>query len=164
MTTQPNEEIEKKTNEQRMEEFLQQMDEIDDSILEQIKEIAKSAEKCHNIDKNDLDMEAVRAISDMHRYNTMLAEHRANLATLSRKKDVIHGDLYEKYSRNSQVRLETKYEVEEWINRNPKWQKIVSYYNNQKILVDYLQDIVKALHTKTFAIKYIIENKKIELR
>lgn len=149
--------------EQKIEKFLQDMDEIDDRILQQIKELSDSCKTSHEINKNELDLEIVRTISDMHRYNTMLAENRANLAKLARQKDVIHGDLYEKYSRNFQVKLDTKYEIEEWLNRNPKWQKISAYYNNQKILVDYLQDIVKVLHTKTYAIKYIIENKKIEL-
>jgi len=152
------------TNEQKIEKFLADMDEIDDKILKTIAEISEQCKKAHNIDKDNLDSEIIATISDMHRYNTMLAENRASLSKLQRKKETIHGDLYEKYSRNSPVRLETKYEVEEWINRNPKWQKITAYFNNQKILVEYLQDIVKTLNTKTFALKYIIENKKIELR
>lgn len=157
-------ESEKPSQEERMEKFLKDMDDIDDGILQKIQEISESCKKAHNIDKSDLESEIIATISDMHRYNTMLSENMASLSKLQRKKDQIHGDLYEKYSRNYQIKLETKYEIEEWINRNPKWQKITAYYSNQKILVDYLQNIVKTLNTKTFALKYIIENKKIELR
>jgi hypothetical protein len=163
MATEEEKQADRTEREKKMEQFLIEMDELDDEVLKQITEIAERAKTSHEINKNELDTEIIKTISDMHRYNTMLAENRANLSKLSRKKEVIHGELYEKYSRNYQVKLDTKYEIEEYINRNPKWQKITAYYNNQKILVDYLQDIVKVMHTKTYGIKYIIENKKIEL-
>lgn len=157
-------EEDKNTEMSKLAELAKRMEMMEDQFEKDIQEIDNDATECHRLDKTDIDHECIRVVSDTHKYNTKFAECKRNLVKIERIMNDTHGKLYEKYSRKYQIKLDTKYEVEEWISRDPYWQFIKTRFDNQKVLADYLDRIVKSLNSKSFIIKNIIENKKIELR
>lgn len=146
----------KKTAEERLEER-------DEKALERIGEIKELLKKPFKINPQEIDKEIIHTISEMHRYNTEIAEARINLTAIKRKRNKIYGDLYEKYKFNCDYKLDNKHEIETWINRSPKYQLILSYYEHQVSYIKYLEAIVQGLKDKRWAIRDIIENLKIEL-
>jgi hypothetical protein len=99
----------------------------------------------------------------MHFYNSRLSEEKMMLAKIKRKMDEIHGEVFEKYRFNNSFKVTTKGEVEEWINRDIRWQKISTRYENQKIMVDHYARVVESLREKGYMVKNLIDLKKIEL-
>lgn len=158
MTDEKNDEMSK------LADLAKRLEMMEEQFEKDIQEIDRDATECHKLDKTTIDNESIRVVSDMHRYNTKFAECKRSLVKTERIMNDTHGRLYEKYSRKYQIKLDTKYEVEEWISRDPYWQFIKTRFDNQKVLADYLDRIVKSLNSKSFIIKHIIENKKIELR
>ena len=122
-----------------------------------IKEIKAEIEEMKPIDDSRLSEELTRVISRFQTYITRKEEEKMTLARIEKKKDDIHGELYGKYKKNYQVRFDSKGEVDEWINRDPKWLKIITHYENQKIICQYYQGIIDFLIQKQWCIKYKID-------
>ena len=132
-------------------------DDIEEKYSNKIKEIKAEIEEMKPIDDSRLSEELTRVISRFQTYITRKEEEKMILARIEKKKDDIHGELYGKYKKNSQVRFDSKGEVDEWINRDPKWLKIITHYENQKIICQYYQGIIDFLIQKQWCIKYKID-------
>jgi hypothetical protein len=139
------------------------LDELDERYNAKFTEIKEEIETIFVVDQNALADETVRHISKLHFYNSRLSEEKVMLFKIKRKMDEIHGELYEKYRFNNSFKVTTKGEVDEWINRDVRWQKINTRYENQKILVDHYSRVVDAIREKGYMIKNLIDLKKIEL-
>jgi hypothetical protein len=139
------------------------LDELDNRYNEKYQEIKKEIDEMFKINQFELAEESVKHVSKMHFYNSRLSEEKMMLFKIKRKMDEIHGELFEKYRFNNSFKITTKGEVEEWINRDIKWQNINTRYENQKIMVDHYQRVVEAIKDKGYMIKNLIDLKKIEL-
>lgn len=139
------------------------LDDLDERYNAKFSEIKEEIETIFVVDQNALADETVRHISKLHFYNSRLSEEKVMLFKIKRKMDEIHGELYEKYRFNNSFKVTTKGEVDEWINRDVRWQKINTRYENQKILVDHYSRVVDAIREKGYMIKNLIDLKKIEL-
>jgi hypothetical protein len=139
------------------------LDELDDRYEEKFNQIKKEIEEVFKVDQFALAEEAIKHISKMHFYNSRLSEEKVMLMKIKRKLDEVHGELYEKYRFNNSFKISTKGEVDEWINRDIRWQKINTRYENQKIMVDYYTRVVESIRDKSYMIKNLIDLKKIEL-
>jgi hypothetical protein len=139
------------------------LDELDALYEKKYSDIKKDIDELFKIDEYEIGGESIKHISKMHFYNSRLTEEKMMLFKIKRKLDEIHGEMYEKYRFNNSFKLSTKGEVEEWINRDPKWQRILSRYEYQSIIVDHYKRIVDSLRDKGFMIKNLIDLKKIEL-
>lgn len=144
-------------------EALNKIDEIDDKYQEKVKELQAELKKAFDIDQYNIDHEIISTISNIHFWNTRLAEEKMVLNKMNRMKKKIHGELYEKMKFNHHQKLDNRSEIEEWICRSPKYQRIETYYENQKTLVEYIDRLVTTLRDKRWSIRDIIENKKVEL-
>ena len=139
------------------------LDEIDARYNEKYDAIKKEIDEMFIVNQFELAEETVKHISKMHFYNSKLSEEKVMLMKIKRKMDEVHGELYEKYRFNSNFKLTTKGEVEEWINRDIKWQNINTRYETQKIMVDHYDRVVASIREKGYMIKNLIDLKKIEL-
>jgi DNA-binding FadR family transcriptional regulator len=139
------------------------LDTLDARYNEKYQEIKKEIESMFTINQFELADESVKHISKMHFYNSRLSEEKLMLIKIKRKMEEIHGELFEKYRFNNSFKITTKGEVEEWINRDIKWQNINTRYENQKVMVDHYQRVVEAIKDKGYMIKNLIDLKKIEL-
>lgn len=139
------------------------LDEIDKRYEEKYQEIKKEISEMFVVDQHELGSEAIRHISKMHHYNSRLSEEKIMLFKIKRKMDEIHGELFEKYRFNNNFKVTTKGEVEEWINRDIRWQRICTRYEYQKIIVDGYARVVESIREKGYMIKNLIDLKKIEL-
>lgn len=141
----------------------EKLEQKDDEALEKIAELKEILKKPFKINPSEIDKEIIHTISEMHRYNTEIAEARVNLTAIKRKKNKVYGELYQKYKFNYDYKLDNKHEIETWIERSPKYQLIVTYYEHQITHIKYLEAVVQGLKDKRWAIRDIIENLKIEL-
>lgn len=139
------------------------LDDLDKRYNEKFDAIKNEIETLFVVNQHELADEAIRHISKLHFYNSRLSEEKVMLFKIKRKMDEIHGELYEKYRFNNSFKLSTKGEVDEWINRDVRWQKIATRYETQKILVDHYSRVVDAIREKGYMIKNLIDLKKIEL-
>lgn len=140
-----------------------ELDEIDERYEEKYREIKKEIAEMFVVNEHELGAEAIRHISKMHHYNSRLSEEKIMLFKIKRKLDEVHGELFEKYRFNNHFKVTTKGEVEEWINRDTRWQKINTRYEYQKIIVDGYARVVESIREKGYMIKNLIDLKKIEL-
>ena len=140
-----------------------ELDELDDRYNKKFEAITKEIEVFFNVNQFELAEESIKHISKMHYYNSKLSEEKLLLFKIKRKMDEIHGVLYEKYRFNNSFKVTTKGEVDEWINRDIRWQKISTRYENQKIMVDHYSRVVDSIRDKGYMIKNLIDLKKIEL-
>ncbi len=136
---------------------------IDEKYDLKIKTLKEESENSFSIDENDLSGELSKCIYKMHTYMTKLMEERMIMNKISRKKDDVHGEVFGQLKKGEQIRFDTKGEVEEWVNRNPKWLKICTYYDNQKVICDFYQGLIEGLKQKQWAIRNKTDLKKIEL-
>jgi hypothetical protein len=136
---------------------------IDERFDAKMKEIKEESESAFTINENDLSGELSKCIYKMHTYMTKLMEERILLNRMSRKKDDVHGEIYGQLKKGEQIRFDSKSEVEEWINRNPKWLKISTYYENQKSICDFYEKLIDGLKQKQWSIRNKTDLKKIEL-
>jgi hypothetical protein len=139
------------------------LDDLDARYNEKFEKIKTEIETLFVVDQHSLADEAIRHISKLHFYNSRLSEEKMMLFKIKRKMDEIHGELFEKYKFNNNFKVTTKGEVDEWINRDVRWQKISTRYETQKILVDHYSRVVDAIREKGYMIKNLIDLKKIEL-
>jgi hypothetical protein len=136
---------------------------IDDKFQEKIDELKADTETAFKINETDISGELTKCISKMHTYLTRLTEERILLNKIKRKRDDIHGEIYGQLKKGEQIRFDSKSEVEEWINRNPKWIKITSYYNNQIVICEFYEGLLSGMKDKQWILKNKTELKKIEL-
>jgi hypothetical protein len=139
------------------------LDDIDARYNEKYEAIKKEIDEMFVVNQFELAEETVKHISKMHFYNSKLSEEKVMLMKIKRKMDEVHGELYEKYRFNNSFKVTTKGEVEEWINRDIKWQNINTRYETQKIMVDHYSRVVDSIREKGYMIKNLIDLKKIEL-
>lgn len=139
------------------------LDDIDARYNEKYELIKKEIDEMFIVNQHELAEETVKHISKMHYYNSKLSEEKVMLMKIKRKMDEVHGELYEKYRFNNSFKVTTKGEVEEWINRDIKWQNISTRYETQKIMVDHYDRVVASIREKGYMIKNLIDLKKIEL-
>jgi len=136
---------------------------IDDKFQEKIDELKTETEGAFRIDEADISGELTKCIYKIHTYLTKMTEERMLLNKISRKRDDIHGEIYGQLKKGEQIRFDSKAEIEEWINRNPKWIKINTYYENQKVICEYYSGLLDGLKQKQWSLRNKTDLKKIEL-
>lgn len=136
---------------------------IDEKFEEKIEQLKNETEQAFKIDETNISGELTKCIYKIHTYLTKLTEERILLNKISRKRDDIHGEIYGQLKKGEQIRFDSKGEVEEWVNRNPKWIKINTYYENQKVICDYYSGLLDGLKQKQWALRNKTDLKKIEL-
>jgi hypothetical protein len=138
------------------------IEDLDQEYDDKFEKLRDEMNDAFTINQKNLDGEVMKTISKLHYYNGLLAEERLVLKRIIRKKNEIYGKLYEKFRFNHDMKLD-KGEVQHWIERDPIWQKVESYYESHKELCDFIERSIKSLQTKSFAIKNLIDIKRIEL-
>jgi hypothetical protein len=149
-----NNEEETKTKKRRL-----TLEEIDDKFETSLDDLKNEIKSSFEIDEFSLVEENMKTISKMHFYVSKLAEEKKIGVRIERIRMKKHGELYEKYKTGAMAL--SKYEIEEWINKNPDYQIVFTYSEQQKIIIDYLTRLVESLKQKLYALKNIQEMKKI---
>lgn len=64
------------------------------------------------------------------------------------------------YKRDFEIKLTSMTDIMTMIEGDPKFQKLMKYYNEQKSVVEYLQQTIKNMQQKSYALKNLIELRK----
>jgi hypothetical protein len=126
--------------------------------------LRQEAKESLTIDQSKIEGEMIRYISNLHMFNSRLAEERLVLSKIDRKKAEVHAELFHKIRYSNNVKVSSQWEIDEWIEKEDKWKKICNMFSHRKILIDFLEQTVKNLNTATYILRAIVENKKIEMR
>jgi len=149
-----------------------------DTILEQVSSAIQKIkaiveEKIKKLDeqiKEDLKIEhAMISIenrdnpSKYHRYVTLHRDEKRKLADIKRSRDELYGTLWEKFKYKDNRTLETKTQIEPLIFKHPKWVIQSVKYDEQKVLVDYLSDVVGIFNQRSYTLSNCVKILEIDL-
>jgi hypothetical protein len=81
---------------------------------------------------------------------------------LELKKLKLYGTLYHKYKFDFQFQLDTKSEVESYINADDEYYDLSLELSNQEMITNYLGEVLKEINTIGFNIKDYIELEKLK--
>jgi hypothetical protein len=131
---------------------------------EKLSDLQKELSDVFEIDQYSLVEENMKTISRLHLWIGRLAIERRSLLKIKRKRDITFSKLYEDFREGKRGHITLNNNgIEAYINRIPEFQKWDSWFNEQQIIVDYIDQICWALkQTKMSALKNIQDSKKLE--
>jgi hypothetical protein len=157
MSDENNSEVKENVN---IEVFLQG---VRDKFAKRVDDYNKRFFQYGEIDQHDLTKEIIRNNSGLHTCMTVLMEERMTLNKIIDKKQLIYSQRYEHYKFNYNMKLDSKYDIDTWVNKDDQYRKINVYYMYQSSLCEHLDVILKSLDKRAWAVKNLTELKKIEV-
>jgi hypothetical protein len=116
------------------------------------------------IDKTELAVEVNRNISLLHRYITKYSEEKFQLSDYENKMESLEGELFDYYRFHwdKSTKL-TESAISKYVYSHIAHINLQNLVKLQKIIIDYLENVIETLRNRNFAIKNIIDVKKMEL-
>jgi hypothetical protein len=104
-------------------------------------------------------MKKITEVPSLHTtYLRILKKEKEELADVDRRRKRCYATKYEYYKFNHSFRYDTKNEVETQIEGDQAYQVIDEEYQNQLLVVEYLEGVMKLIHSLSFHHKnYIAE-------
>lgn len=138
-------------------------------VIEKIREfriqiIAKAESYLTDINRTELIAETNRNISAHHTFCTILSEQRMKLSQYENKLSAIEGDLfnYYRFDWDRSTKL-SETAISKYVYAHDCYLVINNLIDEQKITINYISDVIDVLKNRNFAIKNIIDVKKMEL-
>lgn len=134
-----------------------------DEKFEKYKE-ASEEEISKPLDKTELISEVNKTISMLHRYITKLADESITLEKYKDKLVTMESELYDyfRFHWDKSTKL-TEGAISKYVEGHEIYRNLNSVVVIQKGIVTYLQNVVDAIKSRHFSIKYAIDVKKMEL-
>lgn len=149
------------TPKKTIDEIIDELDDEFDTKLDDLKDEINLDLKFGNLDRNGMDSEIMKTVSSFHRWAGVLATEKRQLQKIDNYCSRIYAQLYEHYrTERADIALKGKAEIEQWIIRSPRYAKCACLRDQQKIVVEYLENALNAFRNKSFALKNIIENRR----
>lgn len=109
--------------------------------------------------KNNRAEDLCNSIGNLQRYNTELAKLKLNRYKAKRYLDKVYGEKYEYYRMGKgHIKLNNQKEYDIWIAKDSKYARTNSYCETYDIAIKQLEEGIKQLHNKTFAIQTLIKS------
>jgi hypothetical protein len=153
------------TQDERDNQFAAKLEKIEVTFDNKIEEINSEMEEVFNIDKDHLDSCYMLTVSKLHYWNSKLADETRFLQKISRTKSSCYSRLYQGYreGRIGHISMNNKNEIEAYIYKHSEYVYWENLYDEQKILVDYINNMCWALkNTQIQAIRGIQDFQKRE--
>ena len=151
-------------NQEVIVKYLEKIKEITDNVNKKLDELNKQIEAELPIKAENLSGEADRNIGAYQRYLWTLTQERRQLASLRGKRDVMDGELqdYYRFNWDKSTKL-TETAISKYVGAHPCFSSLNNLVKDQEALVLFLDVTVANFRDRGFAIKNMIEMKKIEL-
>ena len=153
---------EKKENQEK---YKQRVDEQRDRAVENFKKLQEEVTNdITMIEKDNLVKETNSNISIYQKYVTKMAEEKLLLSTLNSKLEVMEAELadYYRFHWDKSTKL-TESAISKYVQAHPMYNSLNTYTEVVKVVIGYLDNVVQTFNSRNFAIKNIIEIRKIEL-
>ena len=138
--------------------------------LEKFNLLKTKAENDTNIDDSNAAEKSTKLISLYQRYLSLYLQEVRLLKGISLDKDKLYKKLYQHYKFPSaddkdsfNITLSTTKEVDIYINADDSYCKLCIEYQNQEIVVQYLEATLKNIGNAGYAIKNLVEFKKLSM-
>lgn len=146
-------------------EYSKKIKQVSESISKKFDEFQKQVElDLTPIDKSELALETNRNISLLHKYLTRYAEEKMQLLNYEKKMDSIKAELFHffRFDWDRSTKL-TESAIAKYVEGHECYIELNSLIQLQKILNNYIEGVIDTLRNRNFAIKNIIDVKKMEL-
>lgn len=123
-------------------------------------EFRKRVEEDCKIDTFDLTRENASYVNRTQVYIEEYYKQSRKLSSLDLMVKEKKAHLLIFYKRDFEIKLTSMTDIMTMIEGDPKFQKLMKYYNEQKSVVEYLQQTIKNMQQKSYALKNLIELRK----
>ena len=145
-----------------VDKYLQKMEEEDTKFSDELDKLESELNQAFQIDPNNLYKEFISTIGDMQRYNTRLARMRMKKNKARRFKEKIYAEKYEKLKFGESIALKSQHEYDTWISKDSNYTRMVSYCYTIDVIIMYLEQTVKNLSQKVYALQSMLKSKEYE--
>jgi hypothetical protein len=144
-----------------LEEMVETLDQEFYHKLEKLKKEVEDDLKFSHLDKEGMEMEIINTISKQQRWAGRLASEKNTLKRLEDYLKRTYANIWQYYRyERSDLALTSKSDIEQMIIRFPKYVKCEVILEQQKSVVEFLEQSLHSFRNKNFALKNIIENRK----
>ena len=142
--------------------FIELMNLEDDEMLCRINNFDEELKETVIFDKNK-HHDLMKTIGTMQRYNTEVAKAKRNRLKAQRYGDKIYNEKYEWLKRgNSQLQMKSQRDYDVLIGKDSRFTRTKSYCETYDILIKFLEEAIKQLNTKVFAIQSMIKSEQYD--
>lgn len=135
--------------------------------LEQYQVLKKKVEEDLLVDESNAAEKSLKFSSLYSKYLSLYMQELRILKTISVEKDKLYGELYHKYKFNTDkdfnYQLDSGKEIDTYVRKNESFYKKCLDFQNQEIIVKYLEETLSNLNNTGYRIKNYIELLKLKM-
>lgn len=131
--------------------------------LEQFNTIKAKVELDLNIDELNAAEKSLKFSSLYNQYLLLYLKELKILKTLALEKDKLFGELYHKYKFQNNYQLDTSKEIETYVRADELYYKKCLDYQNQEIIVKFLEETLQNINNTSYRIRNYIELLKLRM-
>ncbi len=128
--------------------------------LDIFRKLKKKISKDLIIDKDTVLNQSLNRVKLQTTYNDIFSTEFRNLRNKIANLDKKYGELYHHFKFNSKYNLTSKTDIEAYIKKDELYYTLLKEVNDQKMIVEFLENTVKNIKTMSYDIKNFIEYKK----
>jgi len=113
-----------------------------------------------NIDKNNVLNKSLIVPKLYSYYSQIFSEQLKIFRNMSLEKEKVYGQLYHYYKHEYQFKLDKRTDIEPYIFKDDKWCSLMKNFNDQEVIVKYLEKVLDAVKSMGFSIKNYVDYRK----
>jgi hypothetical protein len=144
--------------------YVKKISEVQEKLATNFNILTDEIKNVLPIKDTELAQESDRNISKYHTYLSKTFDEKRKLASLRGKKDEIDGELndYYRFNWDKSTKL-SETAIGKYVMSHPVYMAINNLVKDQEAVVSYLDGVVTGFRDRGFAIKNMIEMRKIEM-
>lgn len=144
--------------------YLEKLSKITETMKESFEKLNQEVSTELPIKQDNLAGETDKNISVYHRYLTRFANEKQQLQRYRTQQSLIEGELndYYRFNWDKSTKL-TETAISKYVSAHPVFIGVNTLVKDQESIVNYIEGVVGGFRDRGFAIKNLIELRKIEL-
>jgi hypothetical protein len=131
--------------------------------LEQFKALKAKVEINLDVDESNAAEKSLKFSSLYSKYLALYMQELRLLKTLSTEKDKLYGELYHNFKFKNNYQLDSSKEIETYVRSDQSFYQKCLDFQNQEIVVKYLEETLQNINSTGYRIKNYIELLKLKM-
>jgi hypothetical protein len=131
--------------------------------LEQFKSLKTKVESDLDLTDSNAAEKSLKLSSLYSKYLGLYIQELKLLKTTSTEKDKLYGELYHKYKFKNDFQLDSAKEIDTYIRADDSFYNKCLEFQNQEIIVKYLEEVLQNIKNAGYAIKNHLEFVKLKM-
>ena len=131
--------------------------------LEQFKVLKAKVEDDLLVDESNAAEKSLKFSSLYSKYLALYMQELRLLKTLNTDKDKLFGELYHFYKFENNFQLDSSKEIETYVRSNLKFYNKCLEFQNQEIIVKYLEEVLQNITNTGYRVKNYVELLKLKM-